>query len=414
MKYVLKHVGDKRVHSRQEIISSLRKTFGIGKEEYDQYLPSGNARIFDDRLSWAILSLKSKGFIRKPSRGKVSITEDGMEELKQNPIPDFVKKGNDTEGPPVIDDYIQKYDIQSIVKAECFVEEQDLKQMIKQLEYKKNLILQGPPGTGKTWLAKKLAFALVKSEESRVTHIQFHSAYSYEDFIRGYRPTKNSKLDLVDGVFLKFANKAKNNENHNYVCVIEEINRGNPANIFGEFLTFLEADKRGQQISPIYRNDPDEKISLPDNLYIIGTMNLADKSLAMMDVALRRRFAFVNLKPSFGKTWRKVCKNYGVNDNDFLKRVKDALDKTNEQIKKDVNLGEQYCIGHSFVTPHKKVNNHKEWYEGVKENEIIPLLEEYWFDRMDEKDDENQSRLQTAKAILDKPLKPQRSADSNE
>ena len=148
--------------------------------------------------------------------------------------------GNGTER-----NQVKPYSIENILEDGCFLEQEALDDILQRLFEKKNLILQGPPGTGKTWLAKRLAFALMNQrDESKVRSVQFHPNLSYEDFVRGWRPDGTGKLALVDGPFIEMIHAAKSDEESKYVLVIEEINRGQPAQIFGEMLTLLEADKR--------------------------------------------------------------------------------------------------------------------------------------------------------------------------
>ena len=182
-----------------------------------------------------------------------------------------------------------------------------LEEILEHFQLKKNLILQGPPGTGKTWLARKLAFALIgNKDQDKVQAVQFHPNLSYEDFVRGWRPSGDGKLDLVDGPFMEMINVARNDLDSDYVIVIEEINRGNPAQVFGEMLTLLETDKRkeSEALALSYRKTKGERVYIPENVYVIGTMNIADRSLALVDLAFRRRFAFEELEPIFGPPWR--------------------------------------------------------------------------------------------------------------
>ncbi len=207
------------------------------------------------------------------------------------------------------------YTTASIVAEGCFLAEAELAGMLERLRTKKNLVLQGPPGTGKTWLAKRLAAALIGRQPrvaaSRLAVVQFHPSLSYEDFVRGWRPSADGRLTLADGVFLEAVREAQGDPNTPFVVVIEEINRGNPAQIFGELLTLLEHDKRHEDeaIALAYPDprDRSKRTYLPENLYVIGTMNVADRSLALVDLALRRRFAFVGLTPQFNDAWRDWC-----------------------------------------------------------------------------------------------------------
>lgn len=277
------------------------------------------------------------------------------------------------------------YDISHLVQDGCFLEEAKIQLTLQRLIDKKNLILQGPPGTGKTWLARRLAYCLMgEKAPERISAVQFHPNLSYEDFIRGWRPGKEGQLTLIDGPFVNAIKTAVNNPTSKYVVIIEEINRGNPAQIFGETLTLMEADKRTptEALSLSYPKNADEKIYIPENLYIIGTMNIADRSLALLDLALRRRFAFIDLKPAFNDAWRNwVNYNYAI-DFDMLVFIKSRLTVLNDMLAKDVTLGPQFCIGHSYVTPAigQKINDAQAWYEQVVDTEICPLLAEYWFD----------------------------------
>ncbi len=282
------------------------------------------------------------------------------------------------------------YSMDDIVGEGCFLDRTRLETILERWRIKKNLILQGPPGTGKTWLAKKLAFALIGSRSlSRVRPLQFHPNLSYEDFVRGWRPSgdKDRPLDLVDGPFLLAVEDAQNEPERDFVVVIEEINRGNPAQIFGEMLTLLEADKRApdEALALSYPRHGDERVHIPDNLYVVGTMNVADRSLALVDLALRRRFAFVDLEPVFGDPWRRwVSEQCGL-DTEFLVDIEHRLTALNQTISDDDLLGPQFRVGHSVVTPSSEtpITNPVQWFTQVVATEIGPLLDEYWFDAID-------------------------------
>ncbi len=280
------------------------------------------------------------------------------------------------------------YSIDSILTEGCFLEREKLETILQRLRDKKNLILQGPPGTGKTWLAKKLAFALIgERDEDKIRPVQFHPNLSYEDFVRGWRPSGNGKLDLVDGPFLQMINTAKDDPESEYAIIIEEINRGNPVQIFGEMLTLLESDKRNkaEALELSYRKREGERVYIPENLYVIGTMNVADRSIAMVDFALRRRFAFVDLEPVFGSVWRDWVHDQCEIGEEILSQVEERMNALNKQIAEDSNLGAQFKIGHSYVTPPPghTISDPNEWFIQVVETEISPLLDEYWFDAPD-------------------------------
>ena len=300
------------------------------------------------------------------------------------------KRETEASGPHPVD---------QLLDAGCFLGQTKLKQIFECLRIKKNLILQGPPGTGKTWLAKRLAFALIGDQDgSQVRAVQFHPNLSYEDFVRGYRPAGDGKLSLIDGPFLEVVNTAKDSPASIYVVVIEEINRGNPAQIFGEMLTLLEADKRTQaeSLELSYRRTDDERVYIPDNVYVIGTMNVADRSLALVDLALRRRFAFIDLEPVFGKPWRDWVHNQCRIDLDILTDIEKRIQSLNDEISADTSLGPQFRIGHSYVTPPfgTPIDDGRKWFRQVVETEIGPLLDEYWFEAPDKAEQARQRLLE--------------------
>lgn len=283
------------------------------------------------------------------------------------------------------------YTVADIVADGCFVPEAELCSMLKQWQNKKNMILQGPPGTGKTWLAKRLAKALmgqktVSDEQLRV--VQFHPALSYEDFVRGYRPGGDGRLTLTDGVFLQVVQAAIAQPDVEHVLVIEEINRGNPAQVLGEMLTLLECSKRSRAdaMELAYSKVRGEKVYVPENLYVIGTMNVADRSLALVDLALRRRFAFVNLVPSLNEAWQQWCAGKGL-DEASIAHIQTRMQALNDEIAADRGLGAQFQIGHSYVTPHEPVHDAQAWFAEVVQSEIGPLLHEYWFDTPERADE---------------------------
>ena len=286
----------------------------------------------------------------------------------------------------------ESYTIEDIIADGCFVESDTLSRIISRLKLRKNIILQGAPGTGKTWLAKRIAYALIGERgSSNVRSIQFHPNLSYEDFIRGWRPDGEGRLKLIDGPFIEMIERAKGDKDSKYVLVIEEINRGNPAQIFGEMLTLLEYDKRNasEALELTYRQQEGERVYIPDNLYVIGTMNIADRSLAMVDFALRRRFAYFTLEPIFGDAWQSwMRENFGL-DAEFLSDIERRMTTVNQKITDDQNFGPQYRVGHSYFSPAPgtDIGSPEEWFKGTVETEIFPLLEEYWFDQPNDLDE---------------------------
>lgn len=283
---------------------------------------------------------------------------------------------------------IEPYSVDDILTDGCFIAREKLEKILERLRTKKNLILQGAPGTGKTWLAKRLAFALMgQRDDSKVRAVQFHPNLSYEDFIRGWRPVGDGKLTLVDGPFVEMMKAAAKDPTSRHVVVIEEINRGNPAQIFGEMLTLLEVDKRtpNEALELSYKRSDGERVFIPDNLYVIGTMNIADRSLALVDLALRRRFAFIDLEPMLGKSWRDWVQSQCGIDSEILVEIETRLIGLNNEISADTGLGPQFRVGHSYVTPPFgiPISDAREWFRQVVDTEIGPLLDEYWFDALD-------------------------------
>jgi hypothetical protein len=258
--------------------------------------------------------------------------------------------------------------------SEVFMEEDTYDTLVELLSSKKNVILQGAPGVGKTFAAKRLAYSIMeKIDPDRVKMVQFHQSYSYEDFILGYRPD-GTAFSLQQGPFYQFCKLAERDPDEQYFFIIDEINRGNMSKIFGELLMLIEADKRGvnHSIQLIYGN---EKFSVPKNVYIIGMMNTADRSLAMIDYALRRRFAFVELEPGF--TTEGFKKIIELADNEKFTKVIQVVREMNEYICKS-ELGSGFQIGHSYFCVSDSIGDRN--VENIVRYEILPLIKEYWFD----------------------------------
>jgi 5-methylcytosine-specific restriction protein B len=287
---------------------------------------------------------------------------------------------------------VTPYGIDNIVADGCFLPRGELERILRRLRDKKNLILQGPPGTGKTWLAKRLGMALVGHvvQEPQLRSVQFHPNLSYEDFVRGWRPSGNGGLVLHEGVFMQMVKAALEHPSQTHVLVIEEINRGNPAQIFGELLTLLEAGKRTpRDAMQLCYPDPDgnhRPVYVPENMVVIGTMNIADRSLALVDMAFRRRFAFVELEPSLGKTWREWVVTSLQMEPAIAASIEQRLGQLNAAIAADSRLGKAFRIGHSYVTPTQSLEGRssRDWFAEVVASELKPLLQEYWFDAPEE------------------------------
>ena len=329
-----------------------------------------------------------------PAESNIDNDEDGAAYRRAAPA-DYEVQTQDLEPDHV--SHPEFYSIDSILSDGSFLTREKLEQILSRLRLKKNLILQGPPGTGKTWLARRLAYALMGIKDaSRICAVQFHPNLSYEDFVRGWRPRSGSGLALVDGPFLQMAQKAQASPDMPHVVLIEEINRGTPAQIFGEMLTLLEADKReeGQALSLSYSRSDTERVYLPPNLYLIGTMNIADRSLALVDLALRRRFAFVTLEPVLDDLWQQWVQGHFAISADILAEIRKNLQEVNREIAEDPQLGPQFKLGHSFVTPPAgaQIADARAWFRDVVETEIGPLLNEYWYD-VPQKAEEAKSRL---------------------
>jgi hypothetical protein len=279
----------------------------------------------------------------------------------------------------------EKYD----ASTGLFISEEDFFNATQLLKSKKNLILQGPPGVGKSFLAKRIAYALLGGKYlDRVNSVQFHQSYTYEDFIQGYRPKKDSSgFYLKNGVFYTFCEKASKDLNNSYVFIIDEINRGNLSKIFGEVMLLIETDKRSDElqnewaVSLTYSDENSKDFSIPRNVHILGMMNTADRSLAIVDYALRRRFAFLSLEPAFNSdAFHDFLELKGVTE-EIILLLKQRIQALNLEIEKSLDLGSGFKIGHSYFVPSDNIADSREWYESIVKNEIAPLLKEYWFDK---------------------------------
>lgn len=333
-----------------EICDSIEKSLNTGSSEL---------RTFYELSHEAFLSSESENQRLK-------------QKANETPIRTAVVAANDDSDDSIGD--FQPYSTDDFL-AEVYLDTQEYEDLRGILGWKKNIILQGPPGVGKTFAAQRLAYSMMGTRDSdRVELVQFHQSYSYEDFVMGYKPD-GSGFALKDGVFKRFCDLARIDSDNEYYFIIDEINRGNLSQIFGELLVLLEADKRGKPATLAYTDEP---FSVPGNLYVIGMMNTADRSLALIDYALRRRFSFFEMKPAFASQGFQQYQNSLANEN--FNTVVRAITELNQDIIDDPALGKGFCIGHSYLCGTSKDKIKDEWLRAVLRYDIIPLLEEYWFD----------------------------------
>lgn len=318
--------------------------------------------------------LKSMEFIQNKNGSLFKVAPDEYEYLI-----DLIRESNPKEENKQLKPYTQENFLN-----EVYMSEEDYTKLRLLLQNKKNIILQGAPGVGKTFSAKRLAYSMMGDiDESRIEFIQFHQNYSYEDFMMGYRPNEDGGFELKKGVFYNFCKRAQSNPDKDYYFIIDEINRGNLSKIFGELLMLIEKDYRDTEIKLAYNG---EMFSVPSNLYIIGMKNTADRSLAMIDYALRRRFSFYEMTPGFDtEGFKKHQESIG---NDKFNKVVNAIVSLNHDIINDDSLGSGFCIGHSYFCASNPSTINDLWLENIVEYDIKPMLREYWFD--------NDSKYQTA------------------
>ena len=341
-----------------------------------------NVNKFENEVAFARNYLVEAGYIDKSVRGVWTLTEAGKSvKLTAEMASDIFKKivsgaksmkTNDSDDEQEIT--YQEYTVENFLD-DVYMPEEDYTRLVGLLRNKKNIILQGAPGVGKTYAANRLAYSMMGVKDvERVMMVQFHQSYSYEDFIMGFRPSATG-FELRKGAFYNFCKKAEKDSDNEYFFIIDEINRGNLSKIFGELFMLIENDNRGNALQLLYS---DEKFAVPKNVYIIGMMNTADRSLAMLDYALRRRFAFFDIKPGFEtpgfSEYRKAL------DNEKFNKLISCVESLNREISDDESLGEGFCIGHSYFCNLQPDTIDDSWLYGVVEYELIPLLKEYWFD----------------------------------
>lgn len=356
----------------------------LGRSKYLGYgvVESGYTFQIDDepqhkrKVKWLNQSEK-KVDGKLPVKTLTNITDytDYVDKLKD--LYGIQNGGSHKEEVTVGDDFNWEYLLKDI-----FLPEKEFTEIIDVLNFKKNIILEGPPGVGKTFIARKIAYGLQEEiSDANIEVVQFHQSYSYEDFIQGYRPDGQG-FSLRNGIFYDLCQRARKDISRPYFMIIDEINRGNLSKIFGELLMLIEADKRGakNEISLTY-SDKKEKFSVPSNVFIIGTMNTADRSLTIVDYALRRRFSFIKLLPSFNNRFSDFLSRKKLSDS-LIQNLIHKIQKTNMMISEDESLGDGFMIGHSYFCNYSSGNEVK-WLDSIIRFEVLPLIREYWFDDPD-------------------------------
>ncbi|MBR1693062.1 MAG: AAA family ATPase [Lachnospiraceae bacterium] len=377
---------------RPDVHQKIIEDYGITDEELKKVNSTGMAQVLND-IDWARNYLVYEGLLEKGESGLWVLTDLGktvivtdelaskitakwikikVAEREHRYIPEIDlsqyyiyrdKVGENKNTPYTKEDFLSK----------VYMTEERYDTLVALLKNKKNLILQGAPGVGKTFTAKRLAYSMMgEKDNNRIEFIQFHQNYSYEDFIMGYKPQEEG-FKLKNGIFYQFCIKAAEHPDKDYFFIIDEINRGNMSKIFGELLMLIEKDYRGTKATLAYSG---ETFSVPKNLYIIGMMNTADRSLAMIDYALRRRFSFFEMEPGFNSDGFKAYQESLQNEtfNALIEQIVDL----NREIKADDSLGEGFRIGHSYFCGQETCT--EEWMKSVIYYDIIPMLQEYWFD----------------------------------
>ena len=265
-----------------------------------------------------------------------------------------------------------------------FISEEKFGEIVELLFRKKNIILQGAPGVGKTFLAQKIAYQLIgQMKDENIETVQFHQSYSYEDFMQGIRPTTSGEFKVRNGIFYNFCQRAKEHSEESFVFIIDEINRGNLSKIFGELMMLIEADKRSPRyaLKLNYSEKNSPKFYVPENVYIIGCMNTADRSIAIVDYALRRRFAFCMIEPELSDSFKVFLKS--ELNAEFVEKICGKLNRVNTIIRESSSLGRGLEIGHSYFCQISSVDDEEQWWQSICKFELFPYLQEICFDNDD-------------------------------
>lgn len=362
--------------TRKESGSKYHLLYGWGRFTSECIFKKEEENPIQRTVEWHLPHLKEPVVEKKTKNDLFFHLVEGAKADNIIKLLNIAPKDNHEEFPEKNVKPTEKYPNEKFLE-EVFINEEDFEILKSLLLRKKNLILQGAPGVGKTFAAKRLAYAIMgEKDDKRIEQIQFHQNYSYEDFMMGYKPNEKGGFDMRTGVFYNFCQRAKDEPNKPYFFIIDEINRGNLSKIFGELLMLIESDYRD---TPIKLSYSDEEFAVPSNLHIIGMMNTADRSLAMIDYALRRRFSFFEMKPGFDSTgFKNNLKKIGSPQ---LEKVVNAVVELNNTISTDTSLGYGFCIGHSYFCNIEKSND--QLLKNIVEYDIIPMLREYWFDNDD-------------------------------
>lgn len=321
-----------------------------------------------------ILNFRKKLDDYSPLNNKINISDEADQFVIMNQ--DILKEmGNPWILMERDDEAFEKFTREDFL-AESYITPAKYDVIVSRLNKKKNIIFQGPPGVGKKFIANKLAFSLLgRVDDDKVELVQFHQSYSYEDFIMGNKLNNKGGYDIVNGVFFNFCIKAINNPSEKYFFIIDEINKGNISKIFGELMLLIESDKRGKRyaMSTAYSSD---KFYIPENLYIIGLINTADRSIISLDYMLRHQFNIIDIEPAFGVNFAQ----YTAKFNNFkLNKMLEVISSINDEIQNDDSLGKGFKIGHGYFCNLNTADDSE--LSEIATFEIIPLLEEYWSDK---------------------------------